>query len=398
VSVDINDIIREQGTDAARKAMDANAKQYVPPEEKPSMWGSMPFTPEPDYEEKRSGQQNGGAKFEVVPLTVQQWLDRELPEPDRLLGSIFTTTSRVILNADTGIGKTNFALAAGAYMGANVDFLHWRSHRQASVVFVDGEMSNRLLSSRIKDVVRRLGKIPEGLHVLSHQVVEDFAPLNTPQGWEMINNIIQKIGRVDFIIFDNVMSLIHGEMKDEEAWAKTLPFVKDLTARDIGQLWVHHTGHDTTRGYGTKTRQWQMDTVIQANKVQRSDTDVSFTIEFHKARERTPENRREFEECTIALVNDEWITSGKTTKKEKMSPSNKKFLDALTNVYASGQTEMFDGRKVVRVEHWRAECERLGLVESEKVAGARAWFSKNKLQLIQANHIAAYFNQYVWKL
>jgi hypothetical protein len=136
VSVDINDIIREQGTDAARKAMDANAKQYVPPEEKPSMWGSMPFTPEPDYEEKRSGQQNGGAKFEAVPLTVQQWLDRELPEPDRLLGSIFTTTSRVILNADTGIGKTNFALAAGAYMGANVDFLHWRSHRQASVVIV----------------------------------------------------------------------------------------------------------------------------------------------------------------------------------------------------------------------------------------------------------------------
>ena len=40
-------------------------------------------------------------------------------------------------------------------------------------------------------------------------------------------------------------------MVDEEAWAQALPWVKSLTKRGIGQLWVHHTGHDESKGYGT---------------------------------------------------------------------------------------------------------------------------------------------------
>jgi hypothetical protein len=30
----------------------------------------------------------------------------------------------------------------------------------------------------------------------------------------------------------------------------------------IAQVWLHDTGHDTTKGFGTKTREWEMDTVI----------------------------------------------------------------------------------------------------------------------------------------
>jgi hypothetical protein len=27
-------------------------------------------------------------------------------------------------------------------------------------------------------------------------------------------------------------------------------------------MWLHHTGHNETQSYGTKTREWQMDTVL----------------------------------------------------------------------------------------------------------------------------------------
>jgi hypothetical protein len=56
-------------------------------------------------------------------------------------------------------------------------------------------------------------------------------------------------------------------MKDEEPWQDTLRWARSLTNRAIGQLWVHHTGHDDSRSYGTKTREWQLDTVILLKRI-----------------------------------------------------------------------------------------------------------------------------------
>ena len=53
--------------------------------------------------------------------------------------------------------------------------------------------------------------------------------------------MLKRIGRVDFIFFDNIMSLIAGDMKEEEGWRQALPWIKSLTKRAIGQVWMHHT-------------------------------------------------------------------------------------------------------------------------------------------------------------
>src|SRR4051812_2717596 len=49
-----------------------------------------------------------------------------------------------------------------------------------------------------------------------------------------------------------------------------------------------------------------MDTVIHLERIKRSDTDVSFQLEFRKARERMPDNRADFETITVALAGDAW--------------------------------------------------------------------------------------------
>jgi hypothetical protein len=63
------------------------------------------------------------------------------------------------------------------------------------------------------------------MHILSHDDVENFAPLNTQKGQTFINQVIDRIGGVDLITFDNIVSLISGEMKDKESWRQILPWI-----------------------------------------------------------------------------------------------------------------------------------------------------------------------------
>jgi AAA domain len=337
-----------------------------------------------------------GPDLTGVPLTLDAWLKRDLPEPDYILGKWLTTTSRSILNAPTGAGKTNFAVAMGAHMSAGVDFLHWKVARPSRVLFVDGEMSRRLLKQRLEDAVRRLGAHPLQLHVLSHEDIPSFQPLNTEAGMVAITAVISQI-EPDCVIFDNVMSLVAGSMKDEEGWQDVLPLVTALTANGIGQLWVHHTGHDTTKGYGTKTREWQMDTVIHLTEIARPDTDVSFSLEFTKARERTPDTRSDFEEVTIALVNDEWITSAKTVKRGKVSPVGEKYFEAFCEAISESH-ERFDGQPAAELKACLRHCERKGLIDPvARDNTKRAKFSKYKLELFAANRVACNENL-IWLL
>jgi hypothetical protein len=315
--------------------------------------------------------------FGQITLAIEEWLARDLPSPDRLLGEWLTTTSRVLLNAPTGLGKTNLALALCAHIAAGVDFMHWRAHRMARVLFIDGEMSRRLLKRRAQDMVRRLGKNPAGLYLLSHEDVPNFQPLNTPGGQAFLAQLIERLGGLDLIGFDNVMSLIAGDQKDEEGWQRASPLVNSLTGQGIGQLWINHTGHDTTRGYGTKTREWKMDTVLHLTEEKRGDTDVSFRLEFHKARERTPETRRDFQDVTIALVEDQWTCGATARRRGKPSPLGIKFLEALHDAFAGGQSTTFQGWKAIKEDLWKAECIRRGLVDPEASPIAPARCSTN---------------------
>jgi 5S rRNA maturation endonuclease (ribonuclease M5) len=331
-----------------------------------------------------------------LPLSVHVWLKRDLPEPDYLIGNWLTTTSRVLFAADTGLGKTNFALTAYAHLAAGRDFLHWSIPRPRRVLYVDGEMSRRLLKQRLEDVTRRLGVAPDMLHALSHEDVEGFAPLNTKVGREYILDVIKSVG-AEAVGFDNIMALIVGDMKDEDAWRETLPLVNHLTKQCVGQTWVHHTGHDATRSYGTKTREWGLDTVMHGTAVGRTDTDLSFLLEFRKARERTPANREDFADVNVALVNDQWTGDviGKVVKPTKVTPLNKKFLEALHNTFASVEATTFQSWKAVTLKQWEAECKTLGLIDEDKPAAMRSLMSRHKRDLIAANKIACN-NQLVW--
>jgi len=145
---------------------------------------------------KQWGEQNAVAEWlrakldlnlETYPepiIALADWLTRELEPPDFICGRWLTTTSRTVLNAETGIGKTLFGIELGIKCSAGLGFLHWGPTRQITVLYVDGEMARRVMKKRLEDAVARLGSTPPpaGFHMLSHEDVAQWAPLNSPAG------------------------------------------------------------------------------------------------------------------------------------------------------------------------------------------------------------------------
>jgi Bifunctional DNA primase/polymerase, N-terminal/AAA domain/Primase C terminal 2 (PriCT-2) len=349
-------------------------------------------------------------------FSLAEWLERELPPPDYLLGNLLTTTSRILLYAPTGIGKTMFVMAMSMAAAHDKGFLMWPGVRAEDrpekrlprVLFIDGEMSRWLLQERLRDESKRLGTAPATYFILSREDCERMPPLNTSEGQRYIDNEIKKIGGVDFIVFDNISTLIVGDQREPLGWSQTFEWVLSLTKRGIGQLWVHHTGHDESHSYGDKTREFQMYTVMQLETVKRPDTDVSFLLKFQKARERKPENRTQFENVRIALVDNQWIYSRISggIKKAEVSPLADKFFSALqlATSYKEESKDMLGdvvkhekpaemyGCPAATIEQWQRACVERGLItkgEQNLSNSARALFSKYKRELIAANWIAA---------
>lgn len=336
-----------------------------------------------------------------VECSIAAWLDRDIPEPDLLLGP-FSTTSRCLFSADTGLGKTNFCVALATAMAAGRGAFHWLGCRPARVLYVEGEMSRRLIKSRAQDVVRRLGAVPGPLYILSADDDRfELPPLNSEKGQRFVDAFIERAGGVDFAFFDNIQSLLPGDMKEEEPWQQVLPWVSSLTRRSIGQLWVHHTGHDKTRGYGTKTREWRMDTVMIGEAVERPGADIAFSLRFDKARERTPHNREDFAPITVTLANDEWnVEHSAAPRKAKLpSPLALKFHDALLDVLAL-PLDRPGARPAATRDQGFAECARRGLLDrgdKRTDASSRAKLSKYRAELIAANWIAC-DGELIWSI
>jgi RecA-family ATPase len=186
-----------------------------------------------------------------------EWIDRDIPPPDLLCGTWLSTTSRVLITGPTGLGKTMLAVALAIATASGGTFLHWDAGRVARILYVDGEMSRREMRRRLCDEGTRSGLKPENLFVLSKEDFDEMPPLNTEAGQAWMDAKIDET-KPDLVIFDNIQSLVAGDHGKEESWAPVLGWVRSLTRRRIGQIWLHHTGHNENHSYGTKTREWQM--------------------------------------------------------------------------------------------------------------------------------------------
>ena len=324
-------------------------------------------------------------------LSIEAWAVRDIPEPDRILGDFLTTTVRAFLVGRTGLGKTLLGIAIAAAAASGSDFLTWKAYRPVNVLYIDGEMPAELIKPRAIDAMRRLGdvKIPPGNLMIFGRDIEDearrvcpdlppFAPLNTDGGRAFLMSLIDAVGGVDLVVFDNVMSLLEGDQKDELAWSAVLDLVTYLTTQRIGQLWLDHTGHNNDRQYGSSTKAWRFDAVgvmAPLKDEDQGDEDVpggatGFSLSFDhpgKARRRTPDNWQQFQAQIVRLVDDRWVwePAGDVKKQGKgggLKPAQQAVYEALLDAVVVSGTPGQTTRAV-----WLAECQRKGLVEAFEI-------------------------------
>jgi hypothetical protein len=337
--------------------------------------------------------------IDIGLLSGSKWRDREIPEPDFLLGELLSTTTRVEIIGPTGLGKTNLLVALGFAVADGRTFLHWAgAGKPRRVLYLDGEMSRRLARKRLIDAARRHGGMPPTFFFLNREDFPDLDPVNTEAGQNFIDGIIDAIGGADLVIFDNVQALLSGDMREEEPWQQTLPWVRHLTRRNVGQIWAHHTGHDESHGYGTKTREWQLDTVALMEEIERPEADIAFCLKFTKRRERTPDNRSDFDAAIITLVDDQWSSQrGGRPKRE----AKDRALDLLQDAIARGGTvppangHIPPNTPCVTEGLWRRYCDKGCISSADSDDARRMAFGRAAKKLIDTGKVGKW-DLWIW--
>jgi hypothetical protein len=287
-------------------------------------------------------------------LLLSSWLKLKLPPRDYLLGDIMSTTSRWIIYGETGVGKTLFGMDMSGAIASGRGMLNWAgSGVTRRVMYLDGELPAETFKERMEIVARQYGPDIE-LYRYCRDILgdDDMPPLNKPEGAKWLERECQLIWP-DVIVFDSIMCLLTGNMAEEESWAPITPMLRQISQQRCAQIWLHHTGHDTSKGFGTKTREWQMETVLSLTKDAQNDEHL--LMEFKKARLRTPETRAQFEPLKIACCADGWEIVGGVDKRrgpggDRGAARARAFLEAYDRLaFNAPNNAGFSGKPVKKV-------------------------------------------------
>ena len=193
-------------------------------------------------------------------------------------------------------------------------------------------------------------------------------------------------------------------MKEEDGARVLRDLQRDLTKQRIGQLWEHHTGHDASRGYGTKMREWSLDTAMVAEKLERPGADVSFTLKFPKCRRRTPDNRTDFDPIEVTLERGQWSYNPAETpnsSKNKLPDCAQLCLDALHKAIdelgqAPPSCSATTGvRLAVKLDQWRDMFRRIAPYADDEAEARKKAFQRGTERL-SADRIATKWGDWVW--
>jgi hypothetical protein len=243
--------------------------------------------------------------------------------------------------------------------------------------------------------------ITEGLHIVSREDLEGMPALDTPEGMRWILDFFGKFGHLDHVTFDNIASLTTGSLKEEDGARALQALQYELTKGRTGQLWLHHTGLDATRGYGPKMREWHLDTVMVGEKRPQSDVDIAFTLKFSKARRRKPDNRSQFENIDIELRYGAWIRAAATSTQKSggMPDSAKLCLAALRKAldelgkFPPTSSNTIGVRSAVTLEQWRDMFKRMSPYDDDD-ARRQAW--KRGTERLLADRLVTKWGDWVW--
>ena len=206
-------------------------------------------------------------------VTADQLLGMDVPVPRTLLGPI-TEGSLSMLYAPTGVGKSLLAYEMAWSIASGISMLdtgrktappRWEPGERCDAAIIDGEMPLSELKKRV--AWQKQGRSGDTLHLLTNdrtwQLYRQQVRLYTPDGRAMVDEYINTIPGLRFLVLDNVGSLLTGMDEDSKHDLEPInDWLMGLRNRRIAVLQVHHTGKGGAQR-GTSYREDPLDLVMR---------------------------------------------------------------------------------------------------------------------------------------
>jgi hypothetical protein len=281
-------------------------------------------------------------------ITADAWDAKQLPPRDFMLGTALCTTSRWMVIGDTGVGKTLFVVSLAMAVATGRPMLRWTGARAPRVVmYIDGELPAETFQERIRLAQQLYGAVGVTFYAYNLDELErggqSFEPFNTEAGRAWLEREIERV-KPELIVFDSIMCLTLNALTDDRAWAPVAELMTWITGKRIAQVWVHHTGHDPTRGYGLKAREWRLDTVIflaaTSDEGLSADEGAPVEMRFKKHRLKTAANADQYQEWKINFGPQGWRAVGDPLRDDKRT--RRSGATILTHAFCNAYDELAD--------------------------------------------------------
>jgi hypothetical protein len=225
---------------------------------------------------------------------------------------------------------------------------------------------------------------------------------------EITDNLAKFGVPLRLIVIDTMRRAISGKSENEQKDMSILIDNCEALARafDCLVVLIHHSPRsDDQRGSGSNAldgaadMMWSVirpdDTKLTANatvaRTKDGEEGDTWTFELRVVEVGTDRDGNPIMSCSVEVTVEPERKTTKKREKKPPSPLGAKFLQALQDVFAAGATVPYQNWKAVKLDLWRAESERMNLLEKsdQKDAKRRAdvSFHKHKRELIERDHI-----------
>lgn len=217
----------------------------------------------------------------------------DIPPRKPLLGDWLTERHPCMVYAQTGRGKSLFAMSIAIAVAGGGNVFGWSAPEPRPVLYVDGEMD-------VADAKERDNLLIPAVDGLDRQAVEAnctilsrhhqlygavFPDLVDEAGQEALMTLVEKL-KPAFVVLDNLSCL--AEIRDENDAASFTP-VLNMLARlrraECAVLVIHHTGKQEGKYRGSSKLAANFESILQlASNPDLMSGDTGFTIKVDKCR------------------------------------------------------------------------------------------------------------------
>jgi putative DNA primase/helicase len=238
--------------------------------------------------------QDKTAKSGLITLTHGELLRRAIPPRELVLSPWIPASGIAMMFAPPGIGKSNLALSIALTVAAGGTLFNWQAPKARKVFFVDGEMHEGDLQSRVKKLCRGLHEdlCSNNLRYLNGSWLakdQNMPDLSTREGQRMLE---ESLGNTEFLILDNLSTLCRsGKENEVSSWLPVQNWLLSLRWKGIAVLLVHHSGKAKDDGgnyvqRGSSAREIVIESTLMLKRPKRYSAEQGCVFEGHFLKNR----------------------------------------------------------------------------------------------------------------